>query len=501
MSDPIHAPELTGATAWLNTTAPLSLRALRGKIVLLDFWTYGCVNCQHVLPDLKRLEAKYRDELVVIGVHSPKFDNEKSVDNLRRIVQRYGIAHPVAQDTDFRIWRAYTVRAWPTLVLIDPAGYIVATAAGEGHGAAIDQAIDAVVAVFDERDALDRRPLASLVAERDVEDGVLKFPGKIAADASSDRLFIADSNHNRIVIAQADGQILDVAGQGDAGRRDGAFDSAMFYRPQGLAFDEVTSTLYVADTSNHLVRAVDLNARTVTTVAGTGAQGVWGGDGGAARAADMSSPWDLALWRRDAGPVLFIAMAGFHQIWMLDVARNLVFPYAGSGREARLDGGLDDSAFAQPSGLALSARNLFVADAESNIVRAIALPPVNTVATLAGGDLFEFGDRDGRGDDVRFQHPLGIACHDGQLYVADTYNHKIKVVNPVTREVRMFAGGGEPGIADGRPKRARFHEPGGIAAANGRLFVADTNNHAVRVIDMASAEVTTLAVSGTMPHR
>src|SRR4029453_8448180 len=181
MSEPIHAPELTGATAWLNTSAPLSMRALRGKVVLLDFWTYGCVNCMHVLPDLKRLEAKYPDELVVIGVPSPKFDNEKSVDNLRRIVQRYGIRHPVAQDADFRIWRAYTVRAWPTLVLIDPAGYVVATAAGEGHGGALDRAIAAVIAGFDERRALDRRPIATVVAERDDGDPPLKFPGKLLA--------------------------------------------------------------------------------------------------------------------------------------------------------------------------------------------------------------------------------------------------------------------------------------------------------------------------------
>src|SRR3712207_3570738 len=121
----VRAPELEGGRGWLNTDAPLSLAALRGKVVLLDFWTYGCVNCMHVIPDLKRLEEKYRKQLVVIGVHSAKFENEKETENIRRIVLRYGLEHPVVNDADFRIWKSYAVRAWPTQVLIDPADYVV----------------------------------------------------------------------------------------------------------------------------------------------------------------------------------------------------------------------------------------------------------------------------------------------------------------------------------------------------------------------------------------
>ncbi len=496
---PVRAPEIDGAVAWINVDQPLSLKALRGKVVLLDFWTYGCVNCMHVLPDLKRLERKYANELVVIGVHSPKFDNEKDVANLRKIVQRYDIKHPVAQDSDFRIWRAYTVRAWPTLVLIDPAGYLVGGASGEGHGEQFDQAIAAVIHVFEERGELDRRPVAALLAsasaaaEAAAHQGALMFPGKVLADSAageSGRLFIADSNHHRVVVTTLDGDVRAVAGTGEAGRQDGRFDSATFDRPQGLAL--VGDRLYVADTENHLIRALDLTSGTVTTVAGTGAQGRQYGNGGVALETSLNSPWDLVAH----GPLLFIAMAGPHQIWMLDPTRGLVWPYAGSGQEARVDGSIDDAAFAQPSGLTIGDGDnvMYVADAESNIIRAIDLPPVNQVRTLAGGDLFEFGDRDGRGDDVRLQHPLGIAYHNGRVYIADTYNHRIKTLDPTTRRVETFAGIGRPGLQDGAAPAAQFYEPGGLSIAGDRLYIADTNNHAIRVIDLQTRDVRTLNV-------
>ena len=494
-SNPIHAPELAGAVEWLNVPHPLTLKKdLRGKIVLLDFWTYGCINCMHVLPDLKRLEHKYRDELVVIGIHSAKFTNERQSDNIRRIITRYGIEHPVANDADFKIWRAYGVRAWPTLVLIDPAGYVVATASGEGKVDAFDQAIGAVRMVFDERGELNRQPIPIVLEGVGRVDGPLRFPGKLTIDSGSGRLFVADSNHNRILVVTPTGAIDHQIGSGTAGSDDGSFDHAQFFRPQGLCYDATRDTLYVADTENHLVRAAQLGTRTVSTVAGTGKQAAWMGDGGAARQTALNSPWDLALLEREAGPLLLIAMAGSHQVWMIDLDRSLVFRYAGSGREARVDGSVDDAAFAQPSGLALDGRSLFVADAESNIIRKIELPPSNEVRTLAGGDLFDFGDTDGRGDAVRLQHPLGIAAMEGLVYVADTYNHKIKVLDPRTRKVTTLAGTGASGSLDGPLKSATFYEPGGIAAAPGRLYVADTNNHAVRTIDLVAGKVTTLAI-------
>ncbi|HEV7890630.1 MAG TPA: thioredoxin-like domain-containing protein [Pyrinomonadaceae bacterium] len=517
----VRAPELEGGRGWLNTDAPLSLAALRGKVVLLDFWTYGCVNCMHVIPDLKRLEEKYQKQLVVIGVHSAKFENEKETENIRRIVLRYGIEHPVVNDADFRIWHSYAVQAWPTLVLIDPAGYVVGKASGEGHYDVLDKAVGELVEDARKRGTLNEQPLKLALERAKVGDLPLAFPGKILADAQGERLFIADTNHNRVVVARLDGTLLYTIGSGARGSSDGNFDKASFHHPQGLALDN--ETLYVADTENHLIRRVDLKARSVETVAGTGQQSRdYSVGAGGARMISLSSPWDLQL----VGRSLYIAMAGPHQIWRLDLTMREVSVFAGTGREARNDGRrlgdfADESVatFAQPSGLAGDGKTLYVADAESNIIRAVALEGdakaegvksedakmktaslssiVEEVRTLAGGDLFEFGDRDGEGDDVRLQHPLGLALDGARLFIADTYNHKIKTLDPRTRKVTTFVGAGRPGQADG--ERASFYEPGGLSVARGKLYVADTNNHAVRVVDLSTKRTTTLVIRGLQP--
>ncbi len=484
----MRAPELDGAVAWLNTPAPLTLAQLRGKIVLLDFWTYGCINCVHVLPDLQRLQARFADELVVIGIHAAKFDNERSTANIRHTLQRLGIRHPVANDAHMAIWQAYTVRAWPTQVLIDPRGYVVGTATGEGHGEQLEEVIQAVIAVFDGEGTLDRTPRA-LTPEASPEAGMLAFPGKVLADPHRARLFIADTQHHRVVEADFTGRVQRTFGSGAPGRDDGAAGAAQLREPQGMALDG--ESLWVADAGNHLIRRIDLDTGDVTTVAGTGRQATWqGSDGGAALGTSLNSPWDLA-WD---GRLLFIAMAGPHQLWLLDLRRAFVIRYAGTGAEGRRDGHVDEAAFAQPSGLALRDRTLYVADAEANIIRAVALPPDNLVRTLAGGDLFEFGDVDGAGDAVRLQHPLGLCVSDDRILVADTYNHRIKSVDPATGQVRRWVGTGRPGHVDGAAEHACFYEPGGLTTAGGHVFVADTNNHAVRVVDVATGDVQTLAI-------
>jgi DNA-binding beta-propeller fold protein YncE len=312
----------------------------------------------------------------------------------------------------------------------------------------------------------------------------------VLADAATGRLFIADSNHHRVLVADVRGQIAQVFGSGAAGLVNGAAGGARFYRPQGMALDRDRDVLYVADTENHAIRMLHLREARVTTVAGTGRQGAWGADGGAAAEISLNSPWDLALANR----LLFVAMAGSHQIWVVDLERKLALPYAGSAREARLDGPVDDAAFAQPSGLALDGNTLYVADSESNIIRAVSLPPENRVRTLAGGDLFDFGDVDGRGDTARLQHPLAVACARGVVFVADTYNHKIKTLDPATGQVRTFAGTGREGHVDGPLATAEFYEPGGLSAIEDALYVADTNNHAIRRIDLVTSVVETLEI-------
>jgi DNA-binding beta-propeller fold protein YncE len=486
----VRAPEITGGRGWLNADKPLSIAALKGKIVLLDFWTYGCINCIHIIPDLKKLEAKYANQLVVIGVHSAKFKNEKETENIRRIILRYEIEHPVYNDSEYAVWQNYGIRAWPTQVLIDPAGYIVGGVSGEGNYDVIDQTIAKIAAEFRSKGQLNEEPLKLVLERAKVGDLPLAFPGKILADAKTDRLFIADSNHNRIVVTKLDGTLVDTIGAGDAGAADGAFDKATFYRPQGLALDG--DSLYVADTENHLIRRVDLKSRSVETIAGTGQQSREYFKTGPARSVALSSPWDLQL----IGRTLYIAMAGPHQIWQLDLAENAISTFAGSGREARLDGSLRDSGFAQPSGITTDGKTLYVADSESNIIRAIDIAG-GTVKTLVGGDLFEFGDVDGMGDEVRLQHPLGVIAHGDKLLIADTYNHKIKEIDPKAEKASTLFGTGKPGQSDGASPS--FYEPAGLALANETLYVADTNNHAIRVIDLKTKRASTLRITGLTP--
>jgi len=486
----VRAPEITGGRGWLNTDKPLTIAALKGKVVLLDFWTYGCINCIHIIPDLKRLEHKYANQLVVIGVHSAKFENEKDTENIRRIILRYELEHPVYNDADYKVWQSYGVRAWPTQVLIDPAGYVIGAVSGEGNYELIDQVIAKAVNEFRKRGELNEEPLKLTLERAKVGDLPLAFPGKVLADAKGDRLFIADSNHNRLVVTKLDGTLLETIGAGARGALDGSFDKATFYRPQGMALDG--DSLYVADTENHLIRHVDLKTKLVQTVAGTGEQARDYFRQGPARTIPLSSPWDLQLVQRQ----LYITMAGTHQIWKLDLDKQEVSTFAGSGREARTDGPLLDAGFAQPSGITTDGQKLYIADSESNIIRGISLTD-RSVETLVGGDLFDFGDVDGSGDDVRLQHPLGVVASDGQILIADTYNHKIKQLDPKTRSVKSFLGSGKPGQADGAAPS--FYEPGGLSVANGKLYVADTNNHAVRVVDLKTKTATTLNIKGLQP--
>ncbi len=485
----VRAPEFESGKDWLNTDKPLSISGLKGKIVLLDFWTYGCVNCIHIIPDLKKLEAKYNKELVVIGVHSAKFENEKNTQNIRNIILRYGIEHPIVNDANFSIWNSYVVQSWPTLVLIDPSGYIVGQVSGEGHYEVLDNVIGKTATEFRKKGELNDTPIKAALERSKIGDLPLAFPGKIIADEKSDRLFISDSNHNRIVVTKLDGTLLETIGSGKAGLLDSDFAQTNFNRPQGLALDG--DSLFVADTENHAIRRVNLKTKQVETIAGNGKQAEWLSTGGNAKTSAISTPWDLVK----IGDSIFIAMAGTHQIWKLDLVKNTVAPFFGSGREARLDGNPEQAAFAQPSGIATDGKRLFVADSESNIIRSIDLKS-NETETLVGGDLFDFGDKDGSGDSVRLQHPLGVAFYQGSVLIADTYNHKIKSLAPEKKLVTTLFGN-KAGQMDGA--NSQFYEPAGLSVANGKLYVADTNNHAIRIIDLATKQTSTLKLQGLQP--
>ena len=439
----------------------------------------------HIFPQLRKLEQKYPNELVVIGVHSAKFTSEKDTANIHKAIMRYEIEHPVVNDKDFRIWNQYSTRAWPTLYIVDPEGKILGRHEGEITFEAFDRVIGNMIEEFEARGTLDRTPIPGIGGRRE-EGAVLSFPSKIIADPSSDRIFISDSSHNRVVVSSLEGKVLEVIGDGGAGLRDGAFASALFDHPHGLALGD--GVLYIADAENHVIRKADLARKEVETIAGTGAQARGFHGGGKADSVALNSPWDLALHNG----MLYIAMAGFHQLWALDLAAGEVRPYAGSGREGISDGPLADAMLAQPNGIATDGRVLFFADSETSAIRTADLDGSGRVVTLVGTGLFDFGDVDGSGPDARLQHVQGLCYHDGVLYLADTYNNKIKRLNPKTRGVTSFLGSVEHGLEDGIGPEARFHEPEGLAVADGKLYITDTNNHAIRVADLQSGRVSTL---------
>lgn len=439
----------------------------------------------HVLPELEALEKSFPTELVIIGVHSAKFPNERQATSIRQAILRHRLAHPVVNDDQFIVWRSYAVRAWPTLVLIDPKGYIATMVAGEGHGSHLRRI---VAELIHEHRAQGTFQEERIVFHREgMPETMLAFPGKVLADGATQRLFIADTGHHRIVISDLSGKVLDCVGTVEPGGTNGTFEEATFRSPHGLAADG--ALLYVADTENHLIRRLDLEKRMVETVAGTGEQGSAIRQWAPARELSLNSPWDLTL----VDGRLFIAMAGCHQIWVMHLTNPQLELFAGTGREAIVDGPRLDGALAQPSGLSTDGQHLYVADSEVSAIRAIDLGSPGFLRTLVGEGLFVFGDQDGIAEEVRLQHPLGVSWAGGHIYVADSYNHKIKVLYPTMKAVKTLFGTGRPGDHDGRT--AEFFEPGGLSAVENRLYIADTNNHRIRVADLTSGEVTTLTLA------
>ncbi|MBX9396444.1 redoxin domain-containing protein [Streptomyces sp. TRM72054] len=429
----VRAPELVGRGGWINTGGEeLGLGKLRGRIIIVDFWTFCCVNCLHVLDELRELEEKHRDTVVVIGVHSPKFVHEADHAAVVDAVERYGVEHPVLDDPELGTWKQYAVRAWPTLVVIDPEGYVVAQHAGEGHVHAIERLVTELEAEHAAKGTL-RRGDGPYVAP-EPEPTVLRFPGK-ALLLPGGTFLVSDTTRHQLVELAEDGEsVVRRIGSGARGFADGAAEAASFNEPQGLALLDDGSVV-VADTVNHALRRLDLTSGEVTTLAGTGRQWMQGDPtSGPGREVNLSSPWDVALFD---GRV-WIAMAGVHQLWAYDSADGTVSVAAGTTNEGLVDGPAPDAWFAQPSGLAATPERLWLADSETSALRWVDLD--GTVHTAVGTGLFDFGHRDGPADQALFQHPLGVtALPDGSVAVSDTYNHALRRYDPATGEVTTLA--------------------------------------------------------------
>lgn len=440
----VRAPELRGR-GWLNTGGKAySISNFRGRFLLLDFWTFCCVNCLHVLDELRPLEQKYDGELVVVGVHSPKFVHEADPKALAAAVERYEVTHPVLDDPDLETWQAYTARAWPTLVLVDPEGYVVAQLSGEGHAHALDRLVADLVAEHDAKGTLHRGDGPYVPPPS--PDTALRFPGKVVALPAGGGYLVSDSGHNSLVELAADGEtILRRIGSGTRGLVDGAPEVSCFSGPQGLCLlpadvrEHAGYDVVVADTVNHALRGVRLATGEVVTVAGTGRQWMQGSG-----TKDLSSPWDVE-WVAGLGRVV-VAVAGIHQLWVLDPLTGVLEVLAGTTNEGLLDGPAADAWFAQTSGLAAGADRLWLADSETSSLRYLR---DGAVGTAVGTGLFDFGHVDGPAPKALLQHPLGVTVlPDGSVAVADTYNGAVRRYDPATDQVTtLLTGLAEPSDA------------------------------------------------------
>ncbi|KAK7485866.1 hypothetical protein BaRGS_00022861 [Batillaria attramentaria] len=516
-----RVPDFDEGLDWLNVSEPLtfsSKESLRGKVVVLDFFTYCCVNCLHVLPDLHQLEQHHSVEegLVVVGVHSAKFLNEKVTANILSAVLRYDITHPVVNDSETHLWQQMSIMCWPTFVIVGPQGQVLYYIVGEGHSDTLFEFVELALEYYQDQGQISSHSLPINLEKQRQREAALHFPGKVHIVSQLNQLAVADTGHHRILLLdRTTGVVQAVIGGKEKGFHDGSFEEARFSSPQSIA--SLGNVLFVADTENHVLRKVDLSTGFVTTLAGTGQQGddKQGGELGIQQ--PLSTPWDVVVGTSPGGEkdtVVYIAMAGTHQIWaycLKDVTfwKNKKYQagtcvaVVGSGNEENRNNSYPDKAsFAQPSGLAVGQDGIFVADSESSTVRMISMKD-GSVKGLIGGDrdprnLFAYGDKEGVGYDVRLQHPLAVSLMttDGPLLVADSYNHKIKSVDIRKKECVTVIGTSTPGNTAGDLSTAQLNEPGGLCVEEGAqlVYIADTNNHSIKVLDWKSKTVTELPV-------
>ncbi len=400
---------------------------------------------------MRRAEREFFPHLAVVGVHAGKFTREGDSASILDAMRREEIRHPVVNDRDYIVWRNYGIRAWPTLVLMDPQGRVVARQEGELPYAALAERLRREIASAGRLGLLDGE--APPAADWSADGGILRFPGGLAL-ADDGTVYIADSGHHRVVAWHPDAGIRDTWGEGTPGFADGGPVKARLRDPHGLAL--TGGGLLVADSGNHALRRIDLATGVMTTPwqdlreepeeAPLGQQA-------------LRSPWDLA----DHGDSVFIAAAGSHQIWRLSLVDMDLRPYAGSGYEALYDADLARARLAQPMALAVQDGQLLVADAESSAVRSMPATPPGRVTTLVGTGLFDFGSRQGLFAQSLLQHPQGIAVLDGDIYVADTYNDQLVRLDQRSRVTSVALRG--------------VRGPSALKAKRGDLYIADTGHH------------------------
>ncbi len=473
-------PEFPDGLEWFNVNAPVSLAGQRGRIVLACFGSFSSVQCRHVLADLNYLANKYRKELTIVGIHVTSFPAEMKRSYVQKMLNKHHVRHPVIHDPELKLSKRFGIKSWPTQVLIDREGYIVGALTGDGKRSRLEEVIE-----YQSRRQSKYRAADSevITLNRQPEpQTALSFPGRILV--SGDRIYIADSSHNQILVTSSQGRIIRRFGSTSPGFLDGEGLSAAFNNPQGMALRD--QLLYVADEGNHAIRRINLRTEEVTTVAGTGTPGsAFGGTSSRPAEMQLNSPADIAL----ENGTLYIAMTGLHQIWALSLITNTIKVFSGCGREGLLDGQPSKAEFAQPSGLTVYGRNLYCVDASSSAVRCIDLDS-GSVTTLAGVGLHESGDQDGTGTAARLQYPLAIEAdlEHRMLWVTDTYNNKIKRIGVKTRHVSNVI------------LNRQLDQPSGLAFHSGILYIANTNAHEVLRLNPDNGQAEPLNVTEDHAH-
>jgi len=471
-----HANPLTanlakgGVGGWLNVERPLMQKDLDGKILLLDFWTYGCVNCMQIVPDLEFLEHKYGDKLLVIGVHSAKYKGEQDNDRILSAAKRFGLNHPIANDYDYAIWKSFGVNAWPTLIVLGADGQEISRYSGEGHRSELDKDIGKHIST-----ATNTSSNEDLVLNHKTETP-LSFPARL--ENFENGFVIADAGHNQIVITDNTGKILTRIGSGEKALKDGTYQDASFNNPRGLK--AIGDKIYIADTDNHALRVIDTTTKTVTTLAGNGKRGYdrkIKNDKGTT--VSLASPWDVEILPQSENKKLAIAMAGLHQLHVYDIPSGTISVLAGSGYEDIEDGAASNAKLAQPSGLATNGDTLFFVDAESSSLRMLKN---GEVKTLIGTGLFDYGLIDGTYPKAMLQHAQGLDVANNKIFLADTYNNAIRIYDLKSGELSTLTKG-----------KALF-EPGDIRIINGQLLISDTNHNSIKTIKLGSQTPTEFPV-------
>ncbi len=466
-----------GAGGWLNVERPVTHADMEGRLVLLDFWTYGCINCIQVIPDLTYLEEKFGDKLLIVGVHSAKFKGEQGNDRILAAAQRFGLKHPIINDSDYGIWTSFKVKAWPTLILLDGQGNEISRYAGEGHRDELERDITRSL------DDVTASAALPAISKNDKNTSLLWFPSRVVA-GNRGMYYLADTGHNRILGFDKTGQLGFTIGTGAAEFVDGDYMKAAFNQPHGLA--AMGDKLLVADTGNHAIREIDLITHTVTTLAGTGKRGFKRAiNNKPGLEAELASPWDILFIPHSVETKFAVAMAGLHQLFVYDAQSKTVNILAGTGAERLKDGVAMAAELAQPSALAMDGNSLYFLDAESSALRVLE---DGKVTTLIGTGLFDFGFKDGKYPEAMLQHPQGLAARNGKVYIADTYNNAIRLYDRETGELSTL-----------KLRGGTLTEPGDILLMDEGALIVDTGSHSLRKLDLATGQLTPFELKPMVP--